>query len=190
MPIFPLSFHGAAMGKFNFTVFPPVTPVHRGPDTLCWLAATAVLFSWEDNQPVSMQDAANRLGIEFIEKFAASAALLYDDLPLWTSRCGFASEGQQCLAPDGWDRLLRRHGPLIAMTDGSGSVEVDHAVVVFGIGGDGSADGTSLRIANGQNEAIQTYTLNQFATVFELPNGADQLFRVSYKRWLVARGVE
>jgi hypothetical protein len=175
------------MVQYSFTVFPPVIAVDQGSAPLCWLAATAVLFSWENNQPVSMQDAANRLGIEFISKFAAGAALQYDDLSLWTSRCGFASEGQQCIAADGWDRLLRRDGPLITMIDGGGSAEINHAVVVFGIDGDGSADGTSLSIANGQGGVIQSYTLNQFATVFELPNGTDQLFSVSYNLWLVGR---
>jgi hypothetical protein len=45
---------------------PPIAAVDQGPVNLCWLAATAVMFSWKDGAPCTRTEAANRFGVEFV----------------------------------------------------------------------------------------------------------------------------
>ena len=138
------------MSLFNYKVRPPILPVNQGNTDLCWLAATTVMFQWKDTIKLSMQDCASRLDSIFVAKFLAHEALSYDDILLWKSHGGFDAQGQQCLDAGGWQTLLELHGPLITLLDGTGGGTINHAVVVYGVNGDGSLDGTSLMVANSQ----------------------------------------
>jgi hypothetical protein len=57
---------------------------------------------------------------------------------------------------------------------------IDHAVVVGGIHGDGSAMGTNLTVADGDGGVIRQISLTTFTTMFEVPAGQDELFSVMY----------
>ncbi len=172
---------------YSFEVSPSLLPVDQGAADLCWLAATAVVYGWKDNVGGSLSDsdarmsaAATRLGGEFVAKYVTKSSLSYDSIPLWKSRGGFNSQGQQCLDASGWSSLLKQHGPLITLVDGNGSGAINHVVVVGGIMGDGTAAGTTLTYADGVNGVIQAKSLADFATRFELPGGSDVLFSVMY----------
>jgi hypothetical protein len=161
-------------------VQPPVIPVDQGPGDLCWLAATSVLFTWKGPDAYSMSDAAQRLGVEFQAKYAARQALSYDDLPLWQQRGGFESQAQQCIDSAGWGALLTSHGPLITLISADGGGQINHAIVVSGIKGDGKSDSTVLMFADGNGGVSRSLSMTDFVTVFELPSGTNQLFSVMY----------
>ncbi len=159
----------------------PIFPIKQGEyASLCWAAATAVMLGWRNRSRCSLQDAANFLGVEFVEKYAAGSPLKYGDVPLWKERGGFVAQGQQCIDAAGWNDLLRKHGPLITLISANATKRIDHVVVVTGILGDGSGAGTVLKFADGQCGCIRKYSLIEFATVFEVPDGADTLFSVMY----------
>jgi hypothetical protein len=168
------------MPLYDYIVPPPMNAIDQGNADLCWLAVTAVLYSWKDGRPCSMDDAARRLGVEFVIHQAAGTLLPWAELALWRARGPFEMQHQQCLGADGWDALLRAHGPLITVVDGTESGTIDHAVVVYGVKGDGSATGTELLVANGQGGVLQRYTLRTFVTIFEIGPGRDELFSVLY----------
>jgi len=166
--------------SFDFMVPPPIEAVDQGNGNLCWLAATSVLFGWRDSSPLSLADSAARLGVEFTGLFGASKALPAAWVPLWAERGGYSKEGLQCIDASGWDSLLRQHGPLIVLVDGTGGGVINHAVVVYGIVGDGSPDGTTLQVANGQGGAMEKWTFFNFVTIFEAEAGANLSFSVLY----------
>lgn len=168
------------MASFDYEVPPPVSPVDQGQANLCWLAATAVLYGWKSPRPVTMAKAAERLGVEFVAKYGTGSALTYDELPLWRQRGPFRAEGQQCMDARGWDAKLRGFGPLITLVDGSGSRIIDHAVVVYGVSGDGTQNGTHLKFADGNGGTSRELALTDFVQIFELPTGSDRLFSVLY----------
>lgn len=170
------------MSNLNFTVPPPIEAIDQGIADLCWLAATAVVYSWKDGRRWTMSETANRLGVEFVARQAAGAALSYDELALWRSRGPFGMQHQQCIASDGWNLLLRGHGPLITLIDGTGSGTINHAVVVYGIEGDGAPKTTFLKVANGQGGMLQQISLYDFVSLFEIGPGHDQLFSVLYSQ--------
>jgi len=168
------------MPRLNYIVPPPIDAVDQGVADLCWLAATTVLYSWRDARRWTMSEAAKQLGVEFVAHHAAGSALAYAELALWRSRGSFGMEYQQCIAGDGWNTLLRSHGPLITLIDGTGSGSIDHAVVVYGIEGDGGSKNTFLSVANGQGGTLQKFSLHDFVTIFEVGPGSNQLFSVMY----------
>ncbi|MDB5581524.1 MAG: hypothetical protein JWR80_6700 [Bradyrhizobium sp.] len=170
------------MAQLNYTVRAPIVAVDQGDADLCWLAATAVLYTWKDSRPCTMTQAANRLGVEFIAHQAAASALSYAELALWRTRGPFDLQHQQCIGANGWDALLRAHGPLITLVDGNASGAINHAVVVYGIEGDGGVTSTWLRVANGLGGTLQRYTFRDFVTIFEIAPGNDELFSVLYCR--------
>ena len=173
----PLPVAGAPV---NFFVNPLPNAVSQGNAELCWLAASAVMFSYRDNAAVSMADAAARLGGVYVIKDAQGAALDYSEIPAWKLAGGFRSQAQQSLDASGWEQLLKSHGPLITLVDGSGTGTLNHAVVVVGIAGDGTQGRTVISFANGQSGTVETLTLSDFSTVFELPSNSDVVFSVAY----------
>ena len=168
------------MSAIKYHVPAPFSAVDQGHADLCWLAASAVVFQWSSGLPVSLQQAANRLGVEFIAKYAQGAALQYGDVPLWRARGPFQSQNQQCLDASGWETLLRQHGPLITLVSANATDKIDHVVVVGGIEGDGTPTGTSLTVADGNGGIVSAVTLATVTTMFEVQQGTDQLFSVMY----------
>lgn len=166
------------MPQFNYTVPGTVAAVDQGDADLCWLAATTVLFQWKDAQSMTMQSVAQRLGRPYVIKYNAKDGLNYDELAGWRRAAGFGMQHQQCIAAEGWNALLRAEGPLITLIDGDGSNQLNHAVVVYGISGDGRANTTHLKVANGQGGALQIYSLHNFVSLFEIGPGDDALFSV------------
>ncbi len=165
---------------FDYTVPPPIQAIDQGDADLCWAAATTVLFNWRAVAPISMTDAVGRLGVEFVALFAANKGVPTSEVGLWASRGGFTADGLQCIDAAGWDAKMRASGPLIAMIDGTGGGVIDHAVVVYGIQGDGTPGGTTLRVANGQGAMLQTWTLSDFVTLFEAEAGENLNFGLLY----------
>lgn len=164
----------------SYVVNPLPTPVSQGKTNLCWLAASAAMFSYKDNKPYTLTDAATRLGGVYVVKQIQEQALSYDELDTWLFAGGFQREGQQSLDSGGWEQLLKSHGPLITLIDGSGTGNINHAVVVVGIVGDGTQTGTTIRFADSQSGQIETAKLEDFTKVFALPSGANTLFSVAY----------
>lgn len=170
------------MPQLNYTVPGNIAGIDQGQADLCWLAATAVMYTWKNGFPVTLTQAAARLGAEFVAHQAAGTALSYTELALWRTRGLFDMQHQQCIGADGWSALLRAHGPLIAVVDGIGAGTINHAVVVYGIEGDGGAATTQLKVANGQGGVLQRFSLRDFVTIFEIGAGHDALFSVLYNR--------
>ena len=166
----------------KFTIDPLPTAVSQGNANLRWLAATAVMDSYKAKKAVSMGEASARLGGEYVLKQAQGVALKWNEVDAWLTAGGFNKEPQLCFGAEGWEKLLKEHGPLITLIDGSNDAvaAIDHAVVVVGIDGDGTEGGTYISYADGQTATVESQTLSTFATRFELPSGTNAVFSVGY----------
>jgi Papain-like cysteine protease AvrRpt2 len=168
------------MPNYNFDVSPALIAFDQGNTNLCWLAASAVMFQWKTVQPITLQDAATRLGVEFLALYSSGSLLPFSQVPLWKARAPFRSQGQQCFDAAGWLTLLSAYGPLLTSVSANATGYVDHVVVVGGIHGDGSTAGTSLTVADGDGGVVRDIPLSTFATMFEVTGGPDALFSVMY----------
>ena len=120
------------------------------------------------------------LGSVYVVVHVQQQALPPSDIPLWLAAGGFSSQAPQSLDAGGWEGLLKTKGPLITLVDGNNSGSINHAVVVVGITGDGTQNGTNITFANGQSGQIEVKSLTDFTTIYAIPGGSNTLFRVAY----------
>ncbi|WP_166678980.1 papain-like cysteine protease family protein [Paraburkholderia sp. BL6665CI2N2] len=119
-----------------------VTPVSQPENVdLCWLAAAAMVQSWLAERPVSLADAAHRLGVDFESLFFASAGLPVDEIPSLAAQLNMKTAPLAGLHPDWWAQQMRC-GPMILI----GMTEISpepHARVLLSVG-----YGSNIRSAN------------------------------------------
>ena len=104
----------------------------------CWATAGAIVYGWQNQVSISPETIASLFGRD------TSAGLAPSDRKALADTLGLVSEPPQCYSVDRFRGLLENHGPLwvgIHTDDGW-----NHAVVVTGMYGDGSPDGTFVRI--------------------------------------------
>jgi N-acetyl-anhydromuramyl-L-alanine amidase AmpD len=110
----------------------------------CWAAAAALVVGWRDRVSMDIQ-AMKKL---FTNKTGVSSdqgLFAYDDQKL-ADTFGLVAEPPQCYTVEGLRQILRDYGPFwvgIHTEDNWG-----HAVVVTGMFGDGTEDGTYVRITD------------------------------------------
>ena len=116
----------------------PLVPQVTGMS--CWAAAAAMLIGWRDSIAVNPGDVARAAGRW--EEY--SAGLEPKDVSSFARTWGLAMEPQAPLDTPRLLRLLSAHGPLWIGEASPGL----HVVVVTGLVGDGTDDGSELRIAD------------------------------------------
>ncbi|GHD04325.1 N-acetylmuramoyl-L-alanine amidase [Zhihengliuella salsuginis] len=128
-------------------VYYDVPLVAQPNKTACWAAAMAMLESYRRSQAeqasvvLSAADLADEVGYSLEQSYG------WDRLEDVNDYLGLRSvplSGQQYPDPAQWHEWLVAHGPLFVTIDGAPT----HAIIVRGISGDGTADGTQLDILN------------------------------------------
>lgn len=158
----------ASMGAVSYTVPGLVAPLQQPSPMTCWATVIAMMTSWKRQQSIAPRDAIAPAGAEFLQKFdagqpldAASAGRLYQALGL---------VAMQSLNPsiDGWDQFLRLYGPLY-VDIGYPQVSTTHAVIVTGISGDGTADGTTITYVDPALGSVVNRKFADFLANYETP---------------------
>lgn len=118
--------------------WPDVELINQPTGMSCWAASAAMVVGWRDK--VSLDPAAIASGAG--EWAAFTNGLNPADIPTLATAWGLAQEPGQCYNADGLRQLLQTYGPLWV----GAAVPGLHAIVVTGIYGDGTPDGTYVRI--------------------------------------------
>ena len=156
------------MGAVNYTVPGLVAPLQQPSPMTCWATVIAMMTSWKRQQSIAPRDAIAPAGQAFLQTFdagqpldSASAGRLYQALGL---------VAMQSLNPsiDGWDQYLRLYGPLY-VDIGYPQVSTTHAVIVTGISGDGSADGTTITYVDPALGSVVNRKFSEFLANYETP---------------------
>jgi hypothetical protein len=144
----------------------PLVPQRTGMS--CWAAAAAMVVGWRDSavvEPEQIARAAQRWD-------AYEDGLEPEDVPALARRWGLQRERPGRFSLADFRRLLTRYGPLWVGEASPGL----HSVVLTGMRGDGSPDGTMLLIADpwplGRGERYQV-TFGEFMRNFEAAAGVD-----------------
>lgn len=104
----------------------------------CWAASAAMVVGWRDK--VSLDPAAIASGAG--QWAAYTNGLNPADIPTLATAWGLTQEPGQCYSADGLRQLVQTYGPLWV----GAAVPGLHAIVVTGMYGDGTPDGTYVRI--------------------------------------------
>lgn len=116
----------------------PLVPQQTGMS--CWAAAAAMIVGWRDRLPVEPLEVAQAAGRwrEYRD------GLQPQDVPELARTWGLALETAHLRRPQDLANLLASHGPLWVGEASPGL----HSVVVTGMQGDGTPEGTKVRIAD------------------------------------------
>jgi hypothetical protein len=173
------------MGAVDYTVPGLVAPLQQPSPMTCWATVIAMMTSWRRQQSIAPRDAIAPGGQEFLAKFdanqpldSASAGRLYQALGL---------VAMQSLNPsiDGWDQYLRLYGPLY-VDIGYPQVSTTHAVIVTGISGDGTADGTQITYVDPASGTVVNRKFGDFLANYETPAAVNWPYVITH--WPAAEG--
>jgi len=147
-------------------IFYDVPLIPQPNKTSCWAAAMAMLESYRlsEDQQTSVVYSANELADDF--GYSLEQSYGWDRLNEVKEGLGLEIikiSGKTHPSPKQWQEMLSKHGPLYVTIEGIPS----HAIIVNGISGDSTLNGTEIDFLNPQNTKI---TFDNNDTVFNPPN--------------------
>lgn len=132
-----------SFSNFDYTI-PPTLQVIGQPDPkTCWAAVMTMMWCWKNNQSMAIPDVLAQIGPAWVDRFKAGKGLdskvakdLYDSAGL-IQLISFNP------TIEGWLELLQTYGPLYVDV-GYNTGKTTHAIIVIGIKGDGTPQGTTI----------------------------------------------
>jgi hypothetical protein len=121
----------------------------------CWATSFAVVINYRDGSNLTPADVSNAVGVDI------SAVESWSDVTDAASHFHLQESASACMDVSGWAQLLATNGPLwICVHNGS------HAVVLNGVHGDGTPEGTTFYITDPWSGSTTT-DVNGLAAMFE-----------------------
>ena len=159
---------GSTGTSFDYTV-PGLVPIIAQPSNMtCWATVATMMMSWKDKVSYTIETAMDKAGATYRALFDANKGLPAADHEAFATACGMSGEEPMCYTISGLREMIENHGPIIVITDEKpGPNWAIHARVVYGIYGDGTVDGTLLRINDPAGGRQYTESFRAFAKKYE-----------------------
>jgi hypothetical protein len=153
---------------FDYNV-PGLVPVLAQPsDKTCWATVTTMMISWRDQASYTIAQVMDMAGAPYDKKFKNNQTLRASEKEDLLDELDLRGEPPMSYAARGLLELLRQYGPLWVTTDEDPSKNFSiHARIVIGMYGDGSPDGTFLRIVDPAGGRQYDESFATFARKFE-----------------------
>lgn len=154
--------------RFNYNV-PGIVPLIAQPKTkACWATAAAMMVGWRDQMSYSIEEVVEMAGADYLTKFKNNKGLYSSEKPLFLASLGLHSEPPMSYPVSAFLSLLKTNGPLWVTTDEDpGKAFAVHARIVTGMFGDGTTNGTFLRINDPDGGRQYTESYRDFVKKFE-----------------------
>lgn len=165
-PVVPNLRAGAFSAPVDFDVPRPVPPLKKPSPMTCWAAATAMLVSYKEGTPISIEEAVHRAGGRYEQLLRSETALAKADMADYLGVLGLASEPLLVVDVERLHRMLRRFGPVWLTPDYDPAFSLD-ARVITGIHGDGTPSGTSVVVIDPGTGATARITVDRLNSVFD-----------------------
>jgi hypothetical protein len=117
-----------------------IVPVDQGNSDLCWLAAAAMIQSYQANGAVTMADTANSLGPSYVSLFNSSANLPFSMTNDLASKLNMSAFGYQSFTTSWWSGKLQGGPMWVGGMDPGG--KMGHVRVLAGMQGDTDTSST------------------------------------------------
>jgi len=133
--------------SFDYSVSGLVPLVGQPNDNACWATAATMLASWKDQASYTIQQVVDRAGPTYRAVLDAKAPLPGSMKVGFLTGLGLKAEPPMDYSVQGFLSVLRASGPLWVTTEEAASENFSvHGRVITGMFGDGTVDGTFLRI--------------------------------------------
>ena len=159
---------GTSGTSFDYTV-PGLVPIIAQPSSMtCWATVATMMMSWKDKVSYTIETAMDKAGATYRTMFDNNQGLQAADHEAFATACGMTGEPPMNYTVSGLRSLIELNGPLIAIADEApGGLWAIHARVIRGIYGDGTVDGTFLRINDPAGGRQYTESFRAFAQKYE-----------------------
>jgi len=152
----------------NYMVPEPFFVIAQPTSNTCWATAATMLKSWKAGQLLSIDSVMQTAGDPFPILFSTNQPLGRSDKVKFLQALALTAEPPASIGAQGLESKLRLWGPLwITTAEPDGQSFSIHARVLIGIMGDGSADETTLTIADPADGAKHLESLGDFIKKLE-----------------------
>lgn len=163
------------MAKIDYTVPGLIVPIKQPSGMSCWAAMYAMMYSWKRQQSVDLRPAVSQLGQKYLDCFDQNTGLPIEENRNLAQAAGMEAEPLQNLSVEGWVSYLKAYGLLWTsygwqVFDASGLTETRagrHIIIIYGMFGDGSADGTKVKYVDPSDGNFHTMSVTQFVQQHE-----------------------
>jgi hypothetical protein len=142
-------------GATAVNVYYEVAGMSQPADHACWATSFAVVINYRDGSNLTPADVSNAVGVDI------NGVESWSDVTNAASHFHLQQSASACMDVHGWAQLLASKGPLWICVNGG-----SHAVVVNGVHGDGTSEGTSFYVTDPWSGPTAT-GLTGLAAMFE-----------------------
>lgn len=175
------------MAAVDYRVPGVVPPIQQPNPMACWATAATMMVSWRDNVSLPIDEALRRIHPRYAEMFARGEGLPFAETAEFMATAGLQPAPFASFSIDGWEQMLRDFGPIFVFTDAGGLTAtriIMHAVVVAGVHGDGTPDGTSFAVVDPLDGKEHRQTVAVFIERFQrLPRRPDVPLQILIVHW-------
>ena len=167
-------FTGENSRKIDFTV-PGTIPKYSQPKYMdCWATAATIMVSWKEGKAYRIEEVVSRAGTRYLEIYHRDSGLDASDKPAFLAALKLRAEAPQTFTLKGWLGLLQDHGLLWVTTIAGDDA---HALIIKGMSGDGSYDGTRFSVIDPLGAREYTLSLTELIKKYEDLGWADLNYR-------------
>ncbi len=154
VPALPPLHGGSESGYVNYQVPGLFVPIKQKSGMSCWAAMYTMMLSWKDQASYPVETAVETLGDPYPKILKDDTGLPITENVRLAGRAGMVAEPLFNPSARGWEDLLKRHGLLwtsfawTATAATGGLISGRHIIILYGIQGDGTAEGTIVYYAD------------------------------------------
>lgn len=155
--------------RLNIKV-PGLVPVIAQPSSRsCWATVAAMMISWRRRESMSISDAIATIGEPYVSHLNNNRVLLWTQTEAFGRAAGMQAVPLQSFSLEGFADLLQRtQSPLFVSIHPQGNPQnLTHIVVVTGLAGDGTIDGTNVNYNDPNGGVRRTTSYRQFHLRYE-----------------------
>lgn len=162
---------------------PGHVPVLAQPSSRsCWATVATMMISWRNGRSMTIQEALGTIGEPWVSHYTNNRVLLWTDTETFGRAAGMRMAPLQSLSVAGFAELLERaRGPLFVSIHPQGNPHtLTHIVVVTGLRGDGTVEGTQVTYNDPNGGVQRTLSFRQFHRRYESSERASLGAQIMY----------
>jgi hypothetical protein len=155
--------------RLNINVPGPVPAIAQPSSRSCWATVATMMISWRRRESMSISDAIATIGEPYVSHFNNNQVLFWTDTEAFGRAAGMKAVPLQSFSLEGFADLLQRtRSPLFVSIHPHGNPQdLTHIVVVTGLVGDGTIDGTKVNYNNPDGGHRRSMSYRQFHLRYE-----------------------
>jgi hypothetical protein len=156
----------------DYTIPGVLDPLQQNAPMTCWATVITMMYSWREQQSVAPATVLAAAGQEWVDRYNRGEGLDVNLSESLYNALGLVPLRSFNPTIEGWESLLRQYGPLYVDV-GYGTSTTTHAIIVTGIHGDGTRDGTTITYVDPASGTRVDRGFGDFLREYEAPGAVN-----------------